>query len=195
MADNVKHAMGDLIQDNLLVVRRKANFIEVEIGTDILYPSGSASLSDRAISVIQRLAAALAPIPNPVRVEGHTDSRPINTREFPSNWELSAARAASVVHLLASSGVDPARLSVVGRAQYTPVQPNDTPEGRNANRRVLIVILSPDNVPAPASVAEPATAARAIPRDAAAAAAALITPPPAQAVAPILQAGGTLRAP
>ena len=82
-----------------------------------------------------------------MRVEGHTDNRPINTSTFPSNWELSAARAASVVHLFAKGGVDPARLTVIGLGEFRPAQSNATREGRNANRRVLIVILAGDQAP------------------------------------------------
>jgi chemotaxis protein MotB len=143
LADSVSAAMSDLVKSNLVVVRRRGTTIEVEIRTDILFPSGSATLSPRAEGVIAKLAQSLAPLPNPVRVEGHTDSEPIATAAFPSNWELSAARAASVVHLIANSGIDPARLSVIGRAQYSPAQSNDTATGRNANRRVLISILPP----------------------------------------------------
>ena len=144
IADDVTRAMSDLIRANVVTVRRHANFIEVELRTDILYPSASATLSPDAVGVIQRLSLPLQHFPNPIRVEGHTDDRPINKPGFPSNWELSSARAATVVHLLASSGVDPARLSVMGRAEYSPIQPNTTPEGRNANRRVTLVILSTD---------------------------------------------------
>jgi chemotaxis protein MotB len=79
-----------------------------------------------------------------VRVEGHTDNRPISTRLYPSNWELSAARAASVVHRFANAGVAPDRLSVIGFGENRPIQPNDTQAGRDANRRVVIVILSGD---------------------------------------------------
>ncbi len=93
------------------------------------------------------LAETLAKYPNPVRVEGHTDNRPISTSTFPSNWELSAARAASVVHLFARGGVDPARLAVIGLGEFRPAQSNDTVDGRNANRRVLIVILGGDQAP------------------------------------------------
>jgi chemotaxis protein MotB len=143
VADDISAAMADLIKANLVVVRRKGTTIEVEIRTDILFPSGSATLSPTAVGVIGKLTQTLASLPNPVRVEGHTDSQPIDTVAFPSNWELSSARAASVVHLLANSGVDPARLSVIGRAQYSPAQSNATAPGRNANRRVLIAILPP----------------------------------------------------
>jgi len=145
VAADISAAMSDLIKTNLVVVRRKGSTIEVEIRTDILFPSGSATLSPTAVGVIRKLSQTLASLPNPVRVEGHTDSQPIDTVEFPSNWELSSARAASVVHLIANSGIDPARLSVIGRAQYSPAQPNTTAAGRNANRRVLIAILPPGN--------------------------------------------------
>jgi chemotaxis protein MotB len=150
VADDVTAAMADLIKSNLVVVRRRGTTIEVEIRTDILFPSGSATLSPTAVGVIGKLAQTLASLPNPVRVEGHTDSQPIDTVAFPSNWELSSARAASVVHLIANSGVDPARLSVIGRAQYSPAQSNATATGRNANRRVLISILPP-GTPEPGS--------------------------------------------
>jgi chemotaxis protein MotB len=161
VANGISTAMSDLIRSNLVIVRRNGTTIEVEIRTDILFPSGSATLSPSAVDVIHKLSQSLASLPNPVRVEGHTDSQPIDTAAFPSNWELSSARAASVVHLIANSGVDPARLSVIGRAQYSPAQSNATVAGRNANRRVLIAILPPGNpdpgaAPAPAAPAAPA---------------------------------------
>jgi chemotaxis protein MotB len=145
VANGISTAMSDLIRSNLVIVRRNGTTIEVEIRTDILFPSGSATLSPSAVDVIRKLSQSLAPLPNPIRVEGHTDSQPIDTAAFPSNWELSSARAASVVHLIANSGIDPARLSVIGHAQYSPAQSNATLAGRNANRRVLIAILPPGN--------------------------------------------------
>ena len=157
VANDVSTAMADLIKSNLVVVRRKGTTIEVEIRTDILFPSGSATLSPTAVGVIGKLSPTLASLPNPLRVEGHTDSQPIDTAAFASNWELSSARAASVVHLIANSGIDPARLSVIGRAQFSPLQPNTTAAGRNANRRVLISILPP-GTPDPGADATPAAA-------------------------------------
>lgn len=142
VADQVEHAMDDLVKQNLVVVRRSDFWIEVEIKTDLLFPSGSAHLGDNAVSVIERLGNSLAPFPNSIRVEGYTDNVPIKNLQFYSNWELSAARAGSVVRVLAKRGVDPARLAVVGYGEQRPVQPNDTAQGRNANRRVVIVILS-----------------------------------------------------
>jgi chemotaxis protein MotB len=145
VAQNVEHAMHDLVAKNLVAVRRGDSSVEVEIRTDILFPSGSATLAPGAIDILTRLAESLRSVPNPIRVEGHTDDRPISTRAFPSNWELSAARASSVVHLFSSREIEPARLAVIGLGEYRPVKSNVTSEGRNANRRVVIVILSPDS--------------------------------------------------
>ncbi len=144
VADKVMRAMDQLVRANLVFVRRKTSLIEVEIRTDILFPSGSATLSPSAVPIIERLGGVLKPFDNPIRVEGHTDNRPIRTVAFPSNWELSAARAASVVRMFAKGGIDPVRLSVIGKGEFQPAQSNATPEGRNANRRVVIVILSTD---------------------------------------------------
>ena len=142
VADDVERSLATLVDADLVVVRRHSFWIEVEIRTDILFPSGVAVISQSAIPALQALAKALSPYPNPIRVEGHTDNVPIRTATFPSNWELSSARAASVVHLLANRGVDPKRLSVIGLGEWHPAKPNDSVANRNANRRVLLVILS-----------------------------------------------------
>lgn len=161
LASDVEAAMRPLIEQSLIVVRRQGAWVEVEIRTDILFPSGVATLSPSAREVLLRLAQVLRPFPNAIRVEGHTDNVPINTAAFPSNWELSAARAASVVHLFTRAGLDPARLAVIGLGEYRPIDSNETPAGRNANRRVLLVVLGggvPEDIlnavsPASASVA------------------------------------------
>ena len=88
------------------------------------------------------MAKALSTFNNPIRVEGHTDNVPINTAAFPSNWELSSARAASVVHLFMERGVEATHLSVVGLGEFKPIADNRTAQGRNRNRRVMIVILN-----------------------------------------------------
>jgi chemotaxis protein MotB len=147
VADEVEQSMSDLIDRELVTVRRHGKWVEVEIRTDILFPSGVATLSPPAEQVLQQLADTLKPFPNAIRVEGHTDNRPINTPAFPSNWELSAARAASVVHLFTRAGMDPARLAVIGLGENRPSQSNATAEGRNANRRVLLVILGGNERP------------------------------------------------
>jgi chemotaxis protein MotB len=147
VANEVEQSMSDLIDRELVTVRRHGKWVEVEIKTDILFPSGVATLSPQAEQVLQQLAETLKPFPNAIRVEGHTDNRPISTAAFPSNWELSAARAASVVHLFTRAGMDPARLAVIGLGEVRPAQSNATAQGRNANRRVLLVILGGNNRP------------------------------------------------
>jgi chemotaxis protein MotB len=137
----VQDAMQALIDAKLVTVRRENMWLEIEINTDILFPSGSGGFSTAAEPVLDKLAEVLKPFPNPIRVEGHTDDRPIHTGAFPSNWELSAARAASVVHQFTKQGIDPLRLEIVGFGEFHPRQPNDSSEGRNANRRVAVLVL------------------------------------------------------
>ena len=140
--NEVERALQPLIDKKLVVVRRTPNWLEIEIRTDILFPSGVATLSPSANQVLTNLGEILAPFANPLRVEGYTDDVPIDTAVYPSNWELSAARAASVARLFAEHGVDPERLGIVGWGQYRPAADNDSEDGRNRNRRVLVVVLS-----------------------------------------------------
>ncbi len=141
MERQVQDAMQSLIEAKLVTVRRENMWLEIEINTDILFPSGAGEFSAAAAPVLDKLAEVLKPFPNPIRVEGHTDDRPIRTAAFPSNWELSAARAASVVHEFTKAGIDPLRLEIVGFGEFHPRQPNASVEGRNANRRVDILVL------------------------------------------------------
>jgi len=141
MQRQVQDAMQSLIDAKLVTVRRENMWLEIEINADILFASGAGGFTPAAEPVLDKLAEVLKPFPNPIRVEGHTDDKPIRTSEFPSNWELSAARAASVVHQFTSQGIDPLRLEIVGFGEFHPRQPNDTPEGRNANRRVVVLVL------------------------------------------------------
>jgi chemotaxis protein MotB len=153
VANELETALRSLVDANLVAVRRHEFWLEVEVKTDILFASGEANLSDKAYPALDALASTLVKYPNPVRVEGHTDNRPISTRHYPSNWELSAARAASVVHRFARAGLEPKRLSVIGFGENRPTQSNDTAAGRDANRRVVIVILAGEGAPAPIDAA------------------------------------------
>src|SRR5882724_114233 len=152
MQRQVQDAMQSLIDAKLVTVRRENMWLEIEINTDILFPSGAGEFSPTAEPVLDKLAQVLKPFPNPIRVEGHTDDRPIRTASFPSNWELSAARAASVVHQFTRQGIDPLRLEIVGFGEFHPRQPNDTGEGRNANRRVVVLVLEEVSPGAPMTV-------------------------------------------
>jgi chemotaxis protein MotB len=139
--DEVRKALQPLIDRKLVVVRHKPDWLEVEIRTDILFPSGVAQLSDSANAVLRDLARILSGFGNPLRVEGFTDDVPINTSLYPSNWELSAARAASVARLFSLSGIAPDRLGIIGWGEVRPIADNATAEGRNQNRRVLVVVM------------------------------------------------------
>jgi len=142
LADSIEAAMAELMDQGLIQVRRDSRWIEVEINTSILFPSGSAQLSVEAEPVLRELATRLQSLTNIIHVEGFTDNVPISNFEFRSNWELSAARAASVVHLFTRLGIDPQRMAAVGYGEYRPVASNDTAEGRASNRRVVLVIMS-----------------------------------------------------
>lgn len=144
MVTDLENALRSLIDKELIRIRREASWVEVEIRTDILFPSGSAEIEPDAVSVLERLAGILLARTYPVRVEGHTDDRPIHTVQFPSNWELSAARAARIVRLFEGHGIPPTRLLVAGFGEHRPAADNATAEGRNRNRRIAIVILGDD---------------------------------------------------
>jgi len=142
IANQLSQALAPLVKQGVITVRRTELWIEVEINSDILFGTGSASLDVSARETLGKLADVLLDAPNGVRVEGHTDNLPIATAQFPSNWELSAARAASVVHLFADHGVQPQRLAMVGYGQFRPRESNDAAQGRNRNRRVMVIILA-----------------------------------------------------
>jgi len=109
----------------------------------VLFDLGKADLKPGARAALDKVGEAIKGIPNDIRIEGHTDCLPINTLRFPTNWDLSAARAVAVLQYLSGAfDLDPARLSIAGYGEYRPVSPNDDEAGRRLNRRVDIVILS-----------------------------------------------------
>ncbi len=114
-----------------------------------LFPSGEDTIPQTSYAPLSKVAEAIAQLPNPVRLEGHTDSRPIKNSQFLNNWELSAARAIAVLQILSDRfGVPHERLSVAGYADTAPRASNDTEEGRAKNRRVDIIILNEEGVKA-----------------------------------------------
>lgn len=109
----------------------------------VLFENGRADLTQPAKKVVRDVFDILSSIDNPVRIEGHTDNNPISTPQFPSNWELSSARAVNLLrYLVEEYKMDPLRLSAAAYGEYHPIAPNDSPENRSKNRRVEIVILS-----------------------------------------------------
>lgn len=140
IAESIRDAFGGLLQSDQLKVRGNELWIEIELSSGLLFPSGDALPNDMAFEIIEKIAKILAPYGNPVHVEGFTDNQPIRTAQFPTNWELSAARAASIVRMLAMDGVDPSRMAAVGYGEFQPVADNATAEGRARNRRVVLVV-------------------------------------------------------
>ncbi|MFW1677696.1 flagellar motor protein MotB [Pontibacter sp. JAM-7] len=121
-------------------------WIAIELRSSELFESGGALPNELADRLLEPLAQFLNGSNNPVHVEGFTDNRPLASNQFPSNWELSAARAAAVVRLLAQFGVEPERLAAVGYGEYQPAYSNRTPRGQQLNRRVVIVISRDEKV-------------------------------------------------
>lgn len=142
IAERIVQEMRPLIEADLITIRRTALWLEVELSATILFDSGSVSLVPQAKEVLEQLAEILRPFPNPIRVEGFTDTVPIHTPQFVSNWELSAARAARVVRLFEREGIEPVRMAAVGFGEHRSTGDNSTPEGRSRNRRVSLVVLA-----------------------------------------------------
>lgn len=125
--------------------------------SQILFDTASAQLKPQFQEILRKLGAELVKLPNNIQIEGHSDNRPINTPAFPSNWELSTARAASVKRFLINEfNYNPSKLLAVGYADTKPVAPNDSPENMAHNRRVEIVILRGDYEEAPPPAPQPA---------------------------------------
>jgi chemotaxis protein MotB len=146
-AKEITDALAPLVQQGQVRVTEGALGITVEINASVLFDSGEARLQIPAIRALTAVGQILATTDFPITVEGHTDNAPINTPLFPSNWELSGARAASVVRLFVDTGVDPRRLTASGYADQRPIADNATVDGRQRNRRVAINMESktPDN--------------------------------------------------
>ena len=140
------------IEAGKITISMQARGLVISFNQAALFAPGEDVISHDAYGGLEKVAAAIAKMPNPVRLEGHTDSTPINTARFHSNWDLSAARSIAILELLtAKFNVPRNRLSIAGYADTAPVASNDTEEGRARNRRADIVILNQQGV-----IAEPA---------------------------------------
>lgn len=140
---SLSEELKDEIKAGKVEVSMEPRGLVVSLKQAAFFPSGTDTVDPSTFPIIAKLAAALKDVGNPLQVEGHTDSIPIHTARFHSNWELSAARSIAMRELLATRfGVDHHRMIIVGFADTSPEAPNDTPEGRAINRRVNIVILN-----------------------------------------------------
>lgn len=140
ITESLTEQFSELIKNDLVAINSNDLWAEIEIKSSVLFPSGKAAPSKTAVTIVKQIASELKKSPNPIHVEGFTDNIPISNEVFPSNWELSAARAAAVVRLLSEGGVAAERLAAVGYGEHQPVADNGTAEGRQKNRRVVMVI-------------------------------------------------------
>ena len=162
ISDLVTEKFTQLINDQMIQVSSNELWLQIELKDSILFSSGSADTSEQAQRIFDEIAGILKNYSNPIQVEGFTDNIPIKSVKYPTNWELSTARASAIVKYLASKGVAPERLSAVGYGEYQPVAANDTDQGRAQNRRVTIMVAKrkmdrPKITPVPRN-AEPAPA-------------------------------------
>ncbi len=131
------------ISQGLMTVSLEPRGLVIGFREAAFFPTGKATISPENMDAIAKVAAVIRRLPNPVRMEGHTDSVPIHNEEYRNNWELSAARAIAMLELFATRfGVPKERMSIAAYADNAPVASNDTPEGRARNRRVDIILLS-----------------------------------------------------
>ena len=142
LGQKINNAMKDLLETELVSVRKSDNWLEIEISSKVLFSSGSSNLSPSARPLLRGLSNVLKERKNKIHVEGFTDNLPIKNNIYPSNWELSAARAATVVRLFSSYGMTPKNLASIGYGEFQPKVSNDTPAGRATNRRVVIVVIA-----------------------------------------------------
>jgi chemotaxis protein MotB len=126
------------IQNDFSVVRTQDGFKAV-VPNPVLFASGDASLGEGIYPILDGIIKIAEQDPLSIQVEGHTDSLPIHTAKFPSNWELSTMRAVNILRYLQQNGIPPGRLAAIGFAEYRPAAGNDTPEGRQKNRRIEIL--------------------------------------------------------
>jgi chemotaxis protein MotB len=118
--------------------------IVISLDDTVLFPPGSADLRPQALLVLDNVADIIGPLPNEIRVEGHTDATPPDPLKYSSNWELSAARSVNVVrYLTAGAHVPPERISAAAYAEFRPLVQDDSLEGRRLSRRVSFVIIAP----------------------------------------------------
>ncbi len=168
LRQNVEKSLDKSIKDKEM--RKRVQVLEVDdnlvirlLDDDVLFASGSARLTEKNRELVARVATVLRALPYTIRIEGHTDSVPINTAAFPSNWELSTRRASNVaVYLIRRQNLSPDRIGAAGYADTKPVAPNNTPDNRRRNRRIDMVIYSGHkqnpvaDSPQPAPLVQPA---------------------------------------
>jgi chemotaxis protein MotB len=133
-------ALYELIESGYAQLQVDGNWLEIELNSGMLFPSGSSSATNNAITILAVIYDVIGSSSNFIRVRGYTDNQPINTEIFSSNWELSVFRATAILRALENLSLDPARMAIEGYGQYYPREDNNTAKGRAQNRRVVIAI-------------------------------------------------------
>lgn len=133
-------ALANLLEQGLAKVQQDENWLTIELNSGLLFASGSATATQSARTLLKEISDVINPISNFIRIRGYTDNQPINNELFSSNWELSVARATSVLRMLEQLGTEPQRMAIEGYGQYYPFTSNDNPQGRAQNRKVVIAI-------------------------------------------------------
>ena len=129
------------LEDDVTFVLSEKGLV-MRLSDTVLYDLGAAKISPEAVPLLKKVASIISKTPFAVRIEGHTDDLPINTRRFPSNWELSTARAVNALrYLIEKEKIPPQRVSAVGFGEFQPISANDSPEHRAENRRVEVVFF------------------------------------------------------
>jgi len=144
--DELVVSMQKEIEQGQIKITQLADRLSVSMVDKILFPSGEAKITPDGLEILERVGNVLKDTPSKIiRVEGHTDNVPIHPRlqkHFPTNWELSTARATNVVRFLQEkTGIDPKRLQAIGMSEYRPTASNSTEQGRTQNRRIEIILL------------------------------------------------------
>ncbi len=134
------------VKKGMIAVKGNEKWLEIGIKSSLLFDSGDATLSADAANILAELTDVIKSTENPLYVSGYTDNVPIANNRFPTNWELSTARASSVVRLFAQNGINPARMGAIGYGEFRPIAANDSVENRQKNRRVVIRMMTGEDV-------------------------------------------------
>ncbi|MDQ0272143.1 flagellar motor protein MotS [Cytobacillus purgationiresistens] len=156
--DNQKHSLESLLSEvqgfleangmeDVIVANKTERGVVLVLQEQVLFDTGEANLIEGSFSFLDKLGEMLAGMANLIKVEGHTDNRPISTVRYPSNWELSAARSSSVIrYLIENHEIDSIRFTAIGFGDTRPIVPNDHPSNWEKNRRVEIIISDPEYI-------------------------------------------------
>lgn len=148
--ETLNSKMAGFVKNGQMTVSQSTRGVTLDINASMLFKPAEATVQPDAIQTLADVAKILAGEDMAIEVEGHTDNLPISNAQFPSNWELSSARASSVVRLFIEQGIISTRLKATGLADNVPIEENSSIEGRARNRRVVVTVLAPEVEPNPA---------------------------------------------